>query len=122
MGIIYKNLEIVGTKGKKKMNILFDTGASRNFVREDIALSIAKPTEIPQTKIELGKGITEVKEMIGAVIKINGYSLLTNFVIIPKLTEEAVLGAEFFQQWKIKLDPETEDIIIDPKYLQMKLI
>lgn len=54
--MIYKRLTLVGSKGQKKVNILFDTGASDSFIREDIALTIAKPTEIPPRKFRLGKG------------------------------------------------------------------
>jgi hypothetical protein len=44
------------------------------------------------------------------------------FIIVPKLTEELIMGADFFQRWKIKLDPEAEDIIIDPSALRIQTV
>jgi hypothetical protein len=44
------------------------------------------------------------------------------FIIVPELTEELIIGADFLQLWKIKLDPMTEEIIIDPSALQLQLI
>jgi hypothetical protein len=33
-----------------------------------------------------------------------------------------VIGADFLQRWKIKLDPVTEDFIIDEKALEIILV
>jgi hypothetical protein len=44
------------------------------------------------------------------------------FIIVPELTEELILGTDFFLRWKIKLDPETEDIVIDPSALILQLV
>jgi hypothetical protein len=50
------------------------------------------------------------------------YKLRWTFNVVPLPTEQVILGADFFQRWKIKLDPETESIIVDPKALQVKLV
>ncbi|MDI6886883.1 MAG: hypothetical protein QMD22_11210, partial [archaeon] len=41
---------------------------------------------------------------------------------VPNLSEELIIGSDFLQRWKIKLDPESEKIIIDPRALKLKLV
>jgi len=36
--------------------------------------------------------------------------------------KDAIIGADFFQIWKIKLDPERETLILDPNALKLKLV
>lgn len=41
---------------------------------------------------------------------------------MPNLTEELILGADFFQRWKIRPNPENEDFILDQDALKLKLV
>jgi predicted aspartyl protease len=123
MGLIYKQVTLFGQKGSSILSALFDSGASESFIRSDAAHKIARPMKMAHPwKLELAEGESKAEEVIVAQIDLNGYRLHGTFILIPKLTEELILGADFFQRWKIKLDPETEDIIIDPKSLKIKLV
>ena len=55
-------------------------------------------------------------------VEVEGYNLFWHFLAFPELSEELIIGADFLQRWKIKLDPENESIIIDPKALKLKLV
>jgi hypothetical protein len=44
------------------------------------------------------------------------------FLVVPELPYKVIVGADFFQKWKIKLDPATEDFIIDEKALEIILV
>lgn len=122
MGLI-KQLRVQGNKSKRRMNILFDSGASECFIRASLTRSLGYPTRLPQPKsVELGRGHLRVSEVIAADVLLNGYRLHWYFVLVPQLTEEVIIGADFFQRWKIKLDPEHERLIVDPKALRLKLV
>ena len=70
----------------------------------------------------MGKGTLLVKESTGIVdIEVEDYNLFWHFLVVPNLSEELIIGADFLQRWKIKLDPENEKIIIDEKALKLKL-
>jgi hypothetical protein len=100
-----------------------DTGASRCYIRDKEANLIAQPSRIPTpAELRLGKGSTQVNEMLVCDIELDGYRMPWAFMVVPELTEELILGADFFQILKIKLDPETEEIIIDPSALEIQLI
>jgi predicted aspartyl protease len=123
MGLIYKPITLVGTLGTKTLNALMDTGASRCYIRDKEANLIAQPSRIPTpAELRLGKGSTQVNEMLVCDIELDGYRMPWAFMVVPELTEELILGADFFQILKIKLDPETEEIIIDPSALEIQLI
>jgi hypothetical protein len=48
--------------------------------------------------------------------------LTDEFYIVPGLSEEAIIGATTMQKWRIKLDFETDQPIIDPKVAKLILI
>jgi hypothetical protein len=37
------------------------------------------------------------------------------FMIVPSLSEEAIIGVNTLQKWRIKLDFENDTVVIDPK-------
>ena len=69
----------------------------------------------------MARGTLETGEAIFASVTINNYSLFGTFIVIPELAEELILGADFFQRWKIRLDPEQEEVSIDPSALRLRL-
>ncbi len=100
-----------------------DTGASLSFLRTEEAYEIGTPFKlIAPVRIEFGKGSTRIQEMMPCVVRLNGYNIHWHFYVVPGLTEAAVIGADFFQHYRIKINPKTEELIIDPKYLRAKLV
>lgn len=56
-------------------------------------------------------------------LKINGQDVVTTALLLEDLTEELVVGSEFFQRYKVVLDPEKEEIrFTDPEALKVKII
>ena len=45
----------------------------------------------------------------------NDIRLSDEFMVVPGLSEEVILGVNTFQKWRIKLDIEHDTVIIDPK-------
>ena len=43
-------------------------------------------------------------------------------LVVPNLHYDVIIGADFLQRWKIKLDPATEDFIIDERALEIILV
>ena len=42
-------------------------------------------------------------------------------MVTPGLSEDAIIGANTLQKWRIKLDFEHDTIIVDPKVLKAML-
>lgn len=123
MGLIYKKVKLIGPKAIGEFTALMDTGASESFIRSEEAQQIATPYKMPEPMIlELGKGELKADEAIFTYVELDEVRLHWTFIVISDLTEQVIIGADFFQRWKIKLDPETEKIIFDPKALKLKLV
>ena len=74
-----------------------------------------------EREFEMGEGSLSVSESTGVLsVEVEGFNLFWHFLVVPNLSEELIIGADFLQRWKIKLDPER--IIIDPKALKLKLV
>lgn len=55
----------------------------------------------------MGKGMLLVEESTGIVdVEVEGFNLFWHFLVVTDLSEELIIGADFLQRWKIKLDPE----------------
>lgn len=124
MGLIKKRLGIAGSVGKRECEVLFDTGASRSFVRQDIATTISQILKAPiPLTFTLGNKTTIATEYTTDLfVSIKGHSLVHMFLVFPDLPYEVIIGADFLQTWKISLDPATEEFLIDEKALEIVLV
>ena len=124
MRLIRKELGVAGSLGSKDCDVLFDTGASACFVREDVAEELSQILKTPgPLSFTLGdESVFTAQYITGLFVDIKGHSLPHLFLVVPKLPCDVVLGADFLQRWKIKLDPATEDFIIDEKALEIILV
>jgi hypothetical protein len=47
--------------------------------------------------------------------------LSDEFMVVPNLSEEVIIGANTMQKWRIKLDFEHDTVIVDPKVAKLIL-
>jgi len=122
MGLIYKEVVLRGDKGEGEFQALWDNGSSESFIRKDLAGGVGTILRLDAPReFEMGKGNLSVSESTGVLsVEVEGFNLFWHFLVVPNLSEELIIGADFLQRWKIKLDPER--IIIDPKALKLKLV
>jgi hypothetical protein len=124
MGIIRKQVKVAGSKSERDCEVLFDTGASACFVREDVALQLGQMVKAPYPlAFRLGNNtVMTADRTVTLFLDMKGHKLSFYFLVVPELPYEVIVGANFFQNWKIKLDPITEDFIIDEKALEIMLV
>jgi hypothetical protein len=125
MAIIRKEIELVGSKSRRKEIALFDSGATYSCIRKEIAqeLEIILPLTRPLKLITAQeRNYIEVKERVVLDFYISGYRFSDEFLIIENLSEKVIIGAKTLQAWRLKLDFEKEDIIIDPRVTEIRLI
>ena len=124
MGIIKKQVKVAGSKSERDCGVLFDTGASACFVREDIASELGQIVKSPfPIAFTLGNNtVMRVDKTVTLFLDLKGHKLWFHFLVLTELPYEVIVGANFFQNWKIKLDPITEDFIIDEKALEIMLV
>ncbi|MCS7265195.1 MAG: retropepsin-like aspartic protease [Armatimonadota bacterium] len=125
MGVIVKEIEVEGDKGKSVLRTLFDTGASHSLVRRDKVEAIATIVPLAQPwRFQLGDGksVLEVREGCMLTFTVKGLRYLFYFLVADNLAHELIIGADAMQVWKIKPVPEEDDVQVDPSALQLWLV
>ena len=141
--ILRKEIEIFGSKGSRKLIALFDSGATYSIISKNTAQQVEIFTPLPQPKklkIADGNFIT-ITHAVRIDFKINGITLSDEFLVVEdslfqsickilhpndflvfeKLPEDVIPGASTMQKWRIKLDFENENVIINPDVAKLVL-
>ena len=63
----------------------------------------------------------EIKHAVRLDFFINEVPLSDEFMVVPGLSEEAILGVATMQKWRIKLDFEYDTVSVDPKAAKLML-
>ena len=125
MSIIKHPLLYVGSKGEKHLYTLFDSGANLSCINPDLIGDIEIPIHLGRVRrlATASEGhYIEIKEVIRLDFYINDILLSDEFLLVPGLSEEAIIGAATLQKWRIKLDFEHDQVIVDPKVAKLQLI
>lgn len=125
MGMVSKRIRIRGDRGAVIVQALFDTGASKSLIRRDVAVKVGRLVRAPTPwvfQLGDGKGRLKTNEMVGLFFQLQGVSIVHTFIVARNLSEAVIIGTDLMQFWKIRPDPVREDIIIDKKLIQLKLV
>lgn len=125
MGLITKSVEVIGDKDKTEVQALFNTGASASFLRRDIAESVATLSKWPTPRTFVlgdGKNTLQAQDFVPVDIMIKGVTVFHPLLAVEEIGEEMIVGADMLQRWKIRLDLEKEEVYIDPKVTELKLM
>ena len=118
MSIIKLPLLFEGSKGEKTLVALFDSGATFSCMSMASAEGLATlekmrhPLEAATTSLGI---YLRIEYAIRLDFYYNDICLSDEFMVIPNLSEDVILGVNTFQKWRIKLDFEHDTVIIDPK-------
>ena len=125
MSIIKHPLLYVGSKGEKTLYTLFDSGANLSCIHPDYIKDLEAPDPLGRIRklATASEGhYIEIKERVTLDFYINDVLLSDEFLVVPGLSEEAIIGAATLQKWRIKLDFEHDRVIVDPKAGKLQLI
>jgi predicted aspartyl protease len=125
MAVIQKEIELVGSKGRTKEVALFDSGATYSCIRREIAEKLEVILTLPEPlDLSTAKETEKLKatERVSLDFHLHGYRFSDEFIIIEGLSEKVIIGAATLQKWRLKLDFEHEEVIIDPRVTKLRLI
>jgi hypothetical protein len=107
-----------GTKGEKILYTLFDSGATFSCMHPDFAEEIAEPQKM-LTPLEVATAsqgtYLKISERITPDFYIDDIRMSDEFMVVPNLSKDAIIGVTTLQKWRIKLDFEHDTVIIDRK-------
>ena len=124
MSIIKLPLHYEGSQGEKTLYTLFDSGATFSFISADYVKGLSKLDRLRHTKLveTASEGhYVEIKHRVTLDFYIDDILLSDEFMVVPNLSEEAILGVTTMQKWRIKLDFDTDKVIVDPKVAKLML-
>lgn len=114
-----------GSKGTGNLYTLFDSGATLSCINPEKAAALANPEKLHRPML-LGTASEGQKIEVTHCVRLDFYlnetRLSDEFLIVPSLSEEAILGAATMQKWRIKLDFEHDTVIVDPAVAKLILI
>jgi predicted aspartyl protease len=125
MSIIKHPLLYVGTEGEKHLYTLFDSGANLSCIHPDHVEGLAVPQHLGRIRrisTASDAHFIEIEYRVIVDFYINDLQLSDEFLVVPGLTEEAIIGAATLQKWRIKLDFEHDCLIVDPRVTKMQII
>jgi hypothetical protein len=124
MSVIKLPLLFAGSKGEKNLYTLFDSGANLSCINPDTVSVLETPTSLGRIR-NIGTAseghYIEVKERVVLDFYLNDVLLSDEFLLVPGLSEEAIIGAATMQKWRMKLDFEHDTVYVDPKVAKMEL-
>jgi hypothetical protein len=117
MSIIKHPLLYVGTLGEKRLYTLLDSGANLSCIHPDYLQDLEVPVHLGRIR-RIGTAsdayYIEIEYRVTLDFYINDVQLSDEFLVVPGLTEEAIIGAATMQKWRIKLDFEHDQLIVNP--------
>ncbi|MEI7451550.1 MAG: retropepsin-like aspartic protease [Desulfomonile sp.] len=123
--IIERILHFRGSRSRGDIQTLFDTGATYSCINRTHAQELAVLERLPDPlEMETASegSFVRVEYAVRLDFYIDGIRLTDEFMVVPNLSEPALIGATTMQKWKIKLDFEHDQVVVDPRVTRMKLI
>lgn len=125
MSILKHPLLFVGSKGEKTLYTLFDSGANLSCINPEFVDELTEAQSLGRIRriATASEGhYIEVKEVVRLDFYIDDILLSDEFLVVPGLSEEIIIGAATLQKWRIKLNFEDDRVEVDPKVAKMQLI
>lgn len=115
----------MGSKGEKILYTLFDSGANLSCISAANLEDLEAPVSLGVTR-KLATAsehhLIEINYAVTLDFYINDVLLSDEFLVVPGLSEDAIIGAATLQKWRIKLDFEHDQVLVDPKVAKLQLI
>lgn len=123
MSLIKFPLLYLGSKGKKNLNTLFDSSVDLSCIRPNYIEHLETPIRLGRVRKYYTANpdlYVEIKEVILLDFYINDILLSDEFLIVPDMNEEVIIGAATLRKWRIKLDFEHDQVIVDPRLAKLQ--
>ncbi len=123
--IIRIPLRFEGSKGEKNLYALFDSGATYSCISEESVADLEELITLHRP-LRLATASTATFMEITQRTTLDFYHdevrLSDEFLVVPGLSEEVIIGAATMQKWRLKLDFEHDNVIVDPQVAKLILI
>ena len=123
--IIRLHLRFEGSRGEKVLYALFDSSATYSCINDEIVEELEQLTLLHKPMRMVTASATtfmEIKHRVTLDFYHEDIRLSDEFYVIPDLSEQVIIGASTMQKWRIKLDFESDTVILDPTVAKAILV
>lgn len=120
---LQRQLIFRGVDSDKNLNVCFDENAGYSCIHArhltdnfTPLIKLAKPYAL-----KLSGVATKATHVVLLQFILNDLRMSDEFMVLPDLCEDVLIGAYTMQKWKIKLDFENDEIITNPKAARLIL-
>ena len=125
MAVIQKRIRLAGSKGSQDEVAIFDSGATYSCIQPELARKLGTVEPLPEPMdfgtAEGGRTL-RAEQAVRLNFYLDGYRFSDEFMLIPGLSEPVIIGAKTLQAWRLKLDFEADEVIIDPRVTHLRLL
>ena len=126
MSMISKTVILAGSKAKKEVHALFDSGASYSCINQKIAKTLAhlEPLSEPmefETADEDTVVVATHRVTLDFFFTDTPRRFTDELVVIEGLSEDLIIGATTMQKWQIRLDFDNEEVLYDKKMHRLRI-
>jgi hypothetical protein len=125
MAVIQKTIRLAGSIGCKEELAIFDGGTSYSCIVPELASQLGLVTPVPEPitfRTAKNGRLVAATERVCLDFYLEGYRFSDEFMLIPELSERVIIGAKTLQAWRMKLDFENDEVIIDPRVTKLRLM
>lgn len=125
MSRVFEEVKVKSNKGQSQIKALFDTGASRTFIRSDVATKIGDLVELSRPRVAAlgdGENKIEIKHQILLEIALDDYFISADADVSARLAHELIIGASTMQEWGIAVEPKEEKVVIKDRKTSFELV
>jgi len=124
MAVIIKRIRLRGSKGEVERDAIFDSGATYSCIRPELAEALGMVEPLPEpmefATAEDGRRVTALGR-VTLNFYIGEYRFSDEFMVIEGLSDGVIIGAATLQKWRLKLDLERDEVIVDPRVTKLWL-
>jgi len=125
VAVIQKRIRLAGSKGSREVVAIFDSGATYSCIQPELAKMLGTVEPLPEpmdfSTAKDGETLTATERIV-LNFYLEGYRFSDEFMLIPGLSESVIIGAATLQKWRLKLDFEADEVIIDPRVTHLRLL
>lgn len=118
MSILKIPIRYEGALGEETILSLIDSGSSFSLMHRMYAEKLEtlgvlrKPIELATANAD---SYLKVNHWVRLDFYYNDIRMSDEFLVVSNISEDAIIGANTLQKWRIKLDFEHDTVIVDPK-------
>lgn len=124
MSMIKMPIKFEGSLGAAMVETLVDVGVTFSCISSKLADSLEVSTKMKralEANSSSKDAIVKIKKKVVLDFYYNDVRMSDEFLVVPGLSEEVILGGTTLQKWRIKIDFGKDTIVVDPKATKISL-